>query len=69
MGRKEAHRKLDFDEFKEQMKDVYSTSVLSETLDEAPNAYKPMNEILEAICDTVDIIDIVKPIYNFKAHS
>jgi len=69
MGRKEAHRQLDFDEFKEQMKDVYSTSVLSETLDEAPNAYKPMNEILEAIKDTVDVIEVIKPIYNFKAHS
>lgn len=68
MGRKEAHRKLDFNEFKEQMKDVYSTSVLSETLDEAPNAYKTMNEILEAIGDTAEIVDIIKPIYNFKSH-
>ena len=68
MGRNEAHKKLNFDEFKEQMKDVYSTSVLNETLDEAPNAYKSMNEIIEAIGETVDIIDIIKPIYNFKAH-
>lgn len=68
MGRNEAHKKLSFDEFKEQMKDVYSTSVLTETLDEAPNAYKSMNEIIEAIGETVDIVDIIKPIYNFKAH-
>lgn len=68
MGRNEAHEKLNFDEFKEQMKDVYSTSVLRETLDEAPNAYKSMNEIVEAIKETVEIIDIIKPIYNFKAH-
>lgn len=68
IGRKEAHRKLDFDEFKNQMKDIYSTSVLPETLDEAPNAYKPMSEIIEAIGETVEIIDIIKPIYNFKAH-
>lgn len=68
MGRNEAHKKLNFDEFKEQMKDIYSSSVLTETLDEAPNAYKSMNEIIEAIGDTVDIIDIIKPIYNFKAH-
>ena len=68
MGRNEAHKKLNFDEFKEQMKDVYSTSVLTETLDEAPNAYKSMNEIIEAIGETVEIIDIIKPIYNFKAH-
>jgi RNA-splicing ligase RtcB len=68
MGRNEAHKKLDFEEFKEQMKDVYSTSVLTETLDEAPNAYKSMNEIIEAIGETVEIIDIIKPIYNFKSH-
>lgn len=69
MGRSEAYKKLDFNEFKEQMKDVYSTSVLTETLDEAPNAYKSMKEIIEAIGETVEIIDIIKPIYNFKAHS
>lgn len=68
MGRNEACKKLNFDEFKEQMKDVYSTSVVTETLDEAPNAYKSMNEIIEAIGETVDIIDVINPIYNFKAH-
>ncbi len=68
MGRNEAYKKLNFDEFKEQMKDVYSTSVLAETLDEAPNAYKSMNEIIDAIGETVEIVDIIKPIYNFKAH-
>ena len=69
MGRKEAHRKLDFNEFKEQMKGVYSTSVLPETLDEAPNAYKSIDEIIGAIKETVDILDIIKPVYNFKAHN
>jgi tRNA-splicing ligase RtcB (3'-phosphate/5'-hydroxy nucleic acid ligase) len=69
MGRKQAHRNLDLDEFKEQMKDVYSTSVTAETLDEAPNAYKPMSEILKAIEETAEIVDIIRPIYNFKAHS
>jgi RNA-splicing ligase RtcB len=68
MGRKEAHEKLNFNEFKEQMKNVYSTSVLTETLDEAPDAYKSMNEIIQAIEQTVEVIDIIKPIYNFKAH-
>jgi len=68
MGRRQAHKNLNFDEFKEQMKDIYSTSILTETLDEAPNAYKPMNEILEAIGETAEVIDIIKPIYNFKAH-
>jgi RNA-splicing ligase RtcB len=68
MGRRQAHKNLDLDTFKDQMKDIYSTSVLTETLDEAPDAYKPMNEIIDLIGDTVDIIDIIKPIYNFKSH-
>ena len=69
MGRKQAYKNLNLDTFKEQMKGIYSTSVMAETLDEAPNAYKPISEILETITDTVEIIDIIKPIYNFKAHS
>ena len=69
MGRKQAHKNLNLDTFKEQMKDIYSTSVMAETLDEAPNAYKPISDILETIGDTAEIIDIIKPIYNFKSHS
>lgn len=69
MGRKQAHKNLNLDTFKEQMKDIYSTSVMAETLDEAPNAYKPITDILETIGDTAEIIDIIKPIYNFKSHS
>lgn len=46
---------------------VYSTSVCESTLDEAPQAYKPMQEIIDAIHYTVDIVKIIKPIYNFKA--
>lgn len=65
---KDSKKLRNIDEFKEQMKDVYSTSVLTETLDEVPNAYKPIKEIFEAIKDTADVIDIIKPIYNFKAH-
>ena len=68
MGRNQAHKNLDLNTFKEQMKDVYSTSVMAETLDEAPDAYKPISEILETITETVEIMDIIKPIYNFKAH-
>lgn len=68
MSRSKAKEKLDMDEFKETMKDVYTTSVVRSTLDEAPMAYKPMEEIVEQVKDTVDIIDIIKPIYNYKAH-
>jgi len=68
MSRGEAHKKLNLNEFKEQMKDIYSTSVLTETLDEAPNAYKPIDEILNSIKETVEVIEVIKPIYNFKSH-
>ena len=50
------------------MEDVFTTSVSENTIDEAPDAYKPMNEIIEMIEDTVEIVDTLKPIYNFKTH-
>ena len=68
MSRSKAKNNLNLDEFKEQMSCIFSTSVGASTLDEAPNAYKPMFEIIEAINDTVGILDILKPIYNFKAN-
>ena len=49
------------------MKDIYSTSVVEETIDEAPFVYKPMREIIDNIQNTVEIEKIIKPIYNFKA--
>jgi len=49
------------------MDGVYTTSIDRSTLDEAPQAYKPMQEILDAITDTVDVLKIIKPIYSFKA--
>ena len=49
------------------MKDVFSTTVVIETIDESPMAYKPIEEILNNIGDTVEIIKVIKPIYNFKA--
>lgn len=55
-------------EFVESMKDVYSTSVVADTVDKAPQAYKSIEEIKSAITDTVDIIGIIKPTYNFKSH-
>ena len=68
MSRKKAKEKLNMKDFKHQMKNVYSSFVINSTLDEAPGAYKPMKEIIELIKDTVEIVDIIKPIYNFKAH-
>ena len=67
MSRKKAKETFKLEEFKESMKDVYSTSVLEETIDEAPFVYKPIQEIIDNIQDTVEIEKIIKPIYNFKA--
>ena len=50
------------------MRGIYSTSVNEDTLDEAPMAYKSLADIIDVIEDSVDIIDIMKPIYNFKSN-
>ncbi len=55
------------EEYKEQMKGIYTTSVSPETLDEAPMAYKSLSDIVDVIAESVDILDIMKPVYNFKA--
>lgn len=67
MSRTKAKEVLNMDDFENTMKDIYTTSVSKETLDEAPMAYKPIESILENINDTVEVVDIIKPIYNFKA--
>ena len=67
MSRGDAKRSLDLDEFTEDMRDIYTTTANRSTIDESPRAYKPMDEILENIKDTVEVIKIIKPIYNFKA--
>lgn len=67
MSRMKAKETLNIDDYKESMKNIYTTSVNEDTIDEAPFVYKPMQEIIDNISDTVDIIKIIKPIYNFKA--
>lgn len=67
MSRNKAKEIFKLEEFKESMKDIYSTSVVEATIDEAPFAYKPMQEIIDNIQDTVEIKKIIRPIYNFKA--
>ena len=49
------------------MKGIYTTSINESTLDEAPMAYKPLEDIIDVIAETVDIVSIMKPVYNFKA--
>ncbi len=67
MSRSQAKQSFTVSEYKKQMNGIYSTSINSSTLDECPMAYKDINDILDNISDTVDVNDIIKPIYNFKA--
>lgn len=67
MSRGRARQEITLDEYSDSMKGIFTTSVCSATLDEAPQVYKPMEEIIRCIDDTVEIVDIIKPVYNFKA--
>lgn len=68
MSRTAARASLDLDEYRKEMEGVYTTSVNEATIDEAPMAYKSLNDIIDVIRDAVDVIDVMKPIYNFKAN-
>ena len=67
MSRTKAKEVLNLEEFKDSMQGIYTSSVSENTLDEAPMVYKPMEEIINNIQETVEILEIIKPIYNFKA--
>ena len=69
-SRSKAKELFGLEEFEKTMHDagIYSTSVTDSTIDESPMAYKPIDSILENIKDTADVIDILKPVYNYKAH-
>ena len=67
MSRTKAFETISLDEFRQSMDGIFTTSVCDDTIDESPMVYKPMSEILELIRDTADVVDIIKPIYNFKA--
>ncbi len=67
MSRSQAKMSVNLEAYREAMKGIYSTSVNEHTLDEAPMAYKSLEDIIDVIRDTVDIVDIMRPVYNFKA--
>ena len=67
MSRSKAKEIVSLKEFEDSMRGIFTTSVGQSTIDEAPMVYKPMAEIVENIADTVEIVKIIKPIYNFKA--
>lgn len=67
MSRSQAKENLSMEAYRAAMEGIYTTSVNEKTLDEAPMAYKSLEDIIDVIKDSVDIIDIMKPVYNFKA--
>lgn len=67
MSRHKARESVSLDDYQKSMEGIFTTSVNESTIDESPMAYKPMDEILERIKDTVEVVDILKPVYNFKA--
>ncbi len=67
MSRAKAKETLDLETYRASMQGIYTTSVSESTLDEAPMAYKSLDDIIDVIRETVDVLDIMKPVYNFKA--
>ncbi len=67
MSRHIALSTLSMTEYRQQMQGIFTTCVNKQTLDESPMAYKNMSDIINAIEPTVDIIKVIKPVYNFKA--
>ncbi|MCB5235127.1 MAG: RtcB family protein [Candidatus Cloacimonetes bacterium] len=67
MSRRQARERVSLQDFRDSMQGIYTSSVNRDTLDEAPMVYKPAEEIMENIKDTVDVLEIIRPIYNFKA--
>ena len=67
MSRKAARDTLSLEDYHEAMKGIYTTTACMDTIDEAPMAYKRMEDIIDVIRESVDIVEIIKPVYNFKA--
>ena len=68
LSRKQAKKELDLNVYKKSMEGIYTTSITLDTLDEAPQAYKPIEDILDHVKETVDVIEVLKPVYNYKEH-
>ena len=67
MSRKKEKEKLDLGDYRDAMSGIFSTCINNGTLDEAPMAYKSMDAILKHIAPTVDVVKVIKPVFNFKA--
>ena len=67
MSRAQAFKSVGMDEFQESMKGIYTTSVCEQTIDEAPMVYKSTEQIMKDVVPTVEIVKVIRPLYNFKA--
>ena len=67
MSRKKAKETLALEEYQKSMEGIYTTSVNEHTLDEAPMAYKSLDDILDIVRASVDVVEVLRPVYNFKA--
>lgn len=67
MSRKKAKETLALEEYRKSMEGIYTTSVNEYTLDEAPMAYKSLDDILDIVRASVDVVEVLRPVYNFKA--
>ena len=67
MSRKKAKETINIEAYKQAMSGIYTTSVNEQTIDEAPMAYKSLSDIVDVIGDTVEVLEVMKPVYNFKA--
>ena len=65
MSRTKAKESLDLDEYRKAMEGIYTTSVNENTIDEAPMAYKSLEDIIDVIRESVDVIEVLKLIYNY----
>lgn len=66
-SRSRAKELINLEDFEKEMEGIFTTSVGTSTIDEAPGAYKPMKEIIDNVQDTIGIVEVIKPIYNFKS--
>ena len=67
MSRSQAFKSISMDDYRASMQGIYSESLSEETKDESPMVYKPKDEIIGNIRDTVNVVNVIKPVYNFKA--
>lgn len=67
MSRRQALESISLDVYRHSMDGIYSESISEQTKDESPMVYKPKDEIMANIRDTVTVVNVITPVYNFKA--